>query len=62
MEASFAVKRGYGAKEDESVTGRVWTAGFHLVTHRSRLARFETYEPFISFISLFFRASVNRGY
>jgi head-tail adaptor len=26
-----------GAKEDESSTGRVWTAGFHDVTARSRL-------------------------
>jgi hypothetical protein len=28
-----------GAKEDESSTGRVWAAGFHHVTARSRLAR-----------------------
>jgi hypothetical protein len=28
-----------GAKEDESSTGRVWTAGFHHVTVRSCLAR-----------------------
>jgi len=28
-----------GAKEDESNTGRVWAAGFHHVTARSRLAR-----------------------
>jgi hypothetical protein len=27
------------AKEDESSTGRVWAAGFHHVTARSRLAR-----------------------
>jgi hypothetical protein len=27
-----------GAKEDESSTGRVWAAGFHNVTARSRLA------------------------
>jgi hypothetical protein len=27
-----------GAKEDESSTKRVWTAGFHHVTVRSRLA------------------------
>jgi hypothetical protein len=26
------------AKEDESITGRVWLAGFHHVTARSRLA------------------------
>jgi hypothetical protein len=28
-----------GAKEDESITGRVWVAGFHNVTARSLLAR-----------------------
>jgi hypothetical protein len=28
-----------GANEDESSTGRVWGAGFHHVTDRSRLAR-----------------------
>jgi hypothetical protein len=27
------------AKEDESITGRVWAAVFHHVTARSRLAR-----------------------
>jgi hypothetical protein len=27
-----------GAKEDESNTGRVWAAGFHHATTRSRLA------------------------
>jgi hypothetical protein len=26
-----------GAKEEESITGRVWAAGFHQVTARSRL-------------------------
>jgi head-tail adaptor len=52
-----------GAKEDASSTGRVWAAGLHHVTARSRLgARFETYEPFISLIFNFFRAAVNRGY
>jgi hypothetical protein len=30
---------GTGTKEDESSTGRVWTAEFHHVTPRSRLAR-----------------------
>jgi hypothetical protein len=30
---------GTGTKEDESRTGRVWAAGFHHVTARSRLAR-----------------------
>jgi hypothetical protein len=39
---------GVGTKEDESSTGRVWAAGFHQVTTRSLLARFETYERFIS--------------
>jgi hypothetical protein len=28
-----------GAKEDESSTGRVWAAGFHHITARSRLTR-----------------------
>jgi hypothetical protein len=28
-----------GAKEDESSTGRVWAAGFHDFTARSRLVR-----------------------
>jgi hypothetical protein len=32
-----------GAKDDESSTGRVWAAGFHHVTARSRFALFETY-------------------
>ena len=30
---------GTGTKEDESCTGRVWTAGFHHVTARSHLAQ-----------------------
>jgi len=30
---------GTGTKEDESSNGRVWAAGFHHVTARSRLAR-----------------------
>jgi hypothetical protein len=29
-----------GAEEDESNTGRVWTAGFHHVTASSRFVRF----------------------
>ena len=29
---------GMGTKEDEASTGRVWAAGFHHVTARSRLA------------------------
>jgi hypothetical protein len=28
-----------GAKEDESSTGRLWAAGFHHVTARSRVVR-----------------------
>jgi hypothetical protein len=36
-----------GAKEEDSSTGRVWAAEFHHVTASFRLARFETYEPFI---------------
>jgi hypothetical protein len=42
------------AKEDESSTGRIWAAGFRHVTARSRLERFETYEPCISSIFNFF--------
>jgi hypothetical protein len=30
---------GTGTEEDWSITGRVWTAGFHRVTARSRLER-----------------------
>jgi hypothetical protein len=37
MEASSAGKRGYGAKEDESSTGRVWAAGFPLVMAHTRV-------------------------
>jgi len=48
-----------GTKGDESRTGRVWAAGFHRVTARSR---FETYEPFIFFsFPNIFRTAVNRG-
>jgi hypothetical protein len=43
-----------GANKNESSTGRVWTFGFYHVTAHSRLARFETYEPFISLIFNFF--------
>jgi hypothetical protein len=39
-----------GAKEDESSTESVWAAVFQYVTARSRFARVETYEPFISLI------------
>jgi hypothetical protein len=38
MKAGSTRKREYGAKEDKSSTGRVWVAGFHHVTARSRLA------------------------
>jgi hypothetical protein len=48
-----------GTTEDESIIGGVWAAGFHHVTAGG--ARFETYEPFISFnFPIFFRAAVNR--
>ena len=39
MVASLQGSVGMGTKEDESSTGRVWAAGFHHVTARSRLAR-----------------------
>jgi len=39
MVASLRGSVGTGTKEDESSTGRVWAAGFHHVTARSRLAR-----------------------
>jgi hypothetical protein len=45
---------GTGSKEDESSTERVWAAVFHHVTARSRLAHFESYEPFSSLIFKFF--------
>jgi hypothetical protein len=62
MEASSAGKREYGDKEDESITGRVWAAGFHQVTARSRLARvLKLMNRFFNF-QIFFRAAVNRGY
>jgi head-tail adaptor len=52
-----------GAKEDESSTGRVWVAGFHHVTARSRLARvFKLVNRLFLQFSNFFRGSVNRGY
>ena len=35
---SLRASMGTGTKEDESATGRVWAAGFHQVTDRSRLA------------------------
>ena len=39
MVASLRGSVGMGRMEDESSTGRVWAAGFHHVTARSRLAR-----------------------
>ena len=39
MVASLRGIVGTGTKEDESSTGRIWAAGFHHVTARSRLAR-----------------------
>jgi hypothetical protein len=36
--ASFAGKHEYGAKEDESSTGRVWAARFHCVMSCSHFA------------------------
>jgi hypothetical protein len=54
MEASSAGKHGYGTNEEESSTGHIWTAGFHHIMAHSHLARFETYELFISLILNFF--------
>jgi len=39
MVASLGGNLGTGTKVEESSTGRVWAAGFHHVTARSRLAR-----------------------
>ena len=39
MVASLREIVGTGTKEVEASTGRVWAAGFHHVTARSRLAR-----------------------
>jgi hypothetical protein len=50
-----------GAKEDESITGPGWAAGFHHVTASFSLGtRFETYEPFN--FQIFSRARENHGY
>jgi len=57
MVASLRGSVGTGTKEDESSTGRVWAAGFHHGTARSRLAR--VYEPFIYLI---FRISFGPRY
>jgi hypothetical protein len=41
---------GTGTKEDESITGRVWAAGFHHVSARSHLAHvLEVMNRFINF-------------
>jgi hypothetical protein len=37
--ASLGGSVGTGTKEDETSTGRIWAAGFHHFTARSRLAR-----------------------
>jgi hypothetical protein len=52
---------GMGTEEDEPSTGHVWAAGFHHVTAHSRIACFETFEPFISLIFHFFQSAVNHG-
>jgi len=39
MMASLQGSVGTRTKEDDSSTGRIWTAGFHHVMARSRLAR-----------------------
>jgi len=63
MVAGLLGSAGTGKKEDESSTGRVWAAGFHLVTVRSHLARVLKHVPFISFnFPIFFLPAVNRGY
>jgi hypothetical protein len=50
---------GTWAKKDESSTGRVWAAGFHHVTARSRSARvFKLMDR----LFLQFWSAVNRGY
>jgi hypothetical protein len=43
-----------GAKDAESLSGRVWAAGFHHVSARSLLARvLKLMKPFISLIFKF---------
>jgi len=52
-----------GTKVDESSTGRVWAAGFHHVTARSRLARvLKMMTRLFHNFPNFFRAAANRGY
>jgi hypothetical protein len=51
---------GTGTKKDESSTRRVWAAGFHHVTARSRLARVLKLmnRLFLQISKSFFRAAV----
>jgi hypothetical protein len=52
-----------GAEEDDSSKGRVWAAGFHHVTARSRLASVWNLRAVYFFnFPIFFRAALNRGY
>jgi hypothetical protein len=54
---------GMGEKEDESNTGQVWAAGFHLVTTRSRLVHvLKIMNHYLFNFQFFFRPTVNRGY
>jgi len=64
MVASLRRSVGMETQEYESSTVRVWAAGFHHVTARSRLARvLKHMNRFISLIfPTSFRAAVNRGY
>jgi len=59
MVASLRGSVGTGTKGDESSTGRVWAAGFHHVTARSRLARF--FKLMNRFFSLIFQRFSGRG-
>jgi len=63
MVASVRGSVGTGTKGDKSSTGRVWAAGFHHVTARSRLARvLKLMKLLFLYFSNFFRAAVKRGY
>jgi hypothetical protein len=53
---------GTGAKADESSTGRVWAAGFHHVSARSRVARVLKRMNRLFIFQIFSRAAVKRGY
>jgi hypothetical protein len=59
MEVNSAGKREYGGKEYELSTGRVWAAGFHHVTVRSRLARVLKLTKLLFFNVLLFRLTVD---